>query len=297
MRMIEVRNVTRTYGKKGSAFQALRGISFQIPTGATAAIIGKSGSGKSTLMHLMGGLDHPTTGDVLINGKPLASLSRRAIDRFRAHDLGFVFQSFFVEGNQSCYQNVALPLEINNIAPGKRRQLVDTALEQVELFDKARAKASTLSGGQRQRLAIARAIVHRPRIILADEPTGNLDSATGEKIINLLFDLNRRLQCTLVLVTHDEELAARCQYQIIVRDGKLLSMRAPASVASKSRNAPTVMPSKAKPTQQGNRTAVQPAPAVNPKSNVTTATRPNKQTASMPSATAKKPSPSRRIIQ
>lgn len=230
--MIEVRNVTRTYGKRGNVFQALRGISFQIPTGATAAIVGKSGSGKSTLMHLMGGLDMPTSGEVLINGKSLAGLRRRAMDKFRARDLGFVFQSFFVEANQTCYQNVALPLEINSVPRRSRRRLAEKALEQVELFDKAGVKASTLSGGQKQRLAIARAIVHQPRIILADEPTGNLDSATGDKIIKLLFDLNRRLQCTLVIVTHDPDLAARCQYQIAVKDGQLESLRGTTTAQS-----------------------------------------------------------------
>lgn len=228
--MIEVRNVTRAYGKRGNVSQALRGISFQIPTGATAAIIGKSGSGKSTLMHLMGGLDTPTSGEILIDGKTLTGLRRRALDKFRARDLGFVFQSFFVEANQTCYQNVALPLEINNVPRRSRRQLAEKALEQVELFDKSGAKASTLSGGQKQRLAIARAVVHRPRIILADEPTGNLDSATGDKVIKLLFDLNRRLQCTLVIVTHDPELAARCQYQIAIKDGQLEALRRSPSV-------------------------------------------------------------------
>jgi putative ABC transport system ATP-binding protein len=230
--MIEVRNVTRTYGKRGSAFQALRGVTFTIPTGATAAIIGKSGSGKSTLMHLMGGLDRPTSGEVLVDGRSLGGLKRREMDGFRARDLGFVFQSFFVEANQSCYQNVALPLEVNNIPLRRRRQLAEKALEQVELFDKSKAKAGTLSGGQKQRLAIARAIVHRPKIILADEPTGNLDSATGDKVVNLLFGLNRRLQCTLVLVTHDEELAARCQYQIVIKDGQVVSVRGPKRPAA-----------------------------------------------------------------
>lgn len=225
--MIEVRNVTRVYGKKSGAFQALRGVSFRIPTGATAAIIGKSGSGKSTLMHLMGGLDKPSSGEILIDGKPLHELSRKAMDTFRARDLGFVFQSFFIEGNQSCYQNVSLPLEINKVPRGKRRQLAEKALEQVELFDKVKAKAGTLSGGQKQRLAIARAIVNRPKVLMADEPTGNLDSATGEKVIDLLFELNKRLQCTLIIVTHDDELANRCQYRIELKDGIVIGLRKP----------------------------------------------------------------------
>ncbi len=248
--MIEVRNVTRVYGKKVSTFQALKGVSFQIPTGATAAIIGKSGSGKSTLMHLMGGLDRPSSGEVLINGSSLGTMKRRAMDSFRARDLGFVFQSFFIEGNQSCYQNVVLPLEINGVPRSKRRALAERALEQVELFDKIKAKAMTLSGGQKQRLAIARAIVHNPKILLADEPTGNLDSATGEKVIDLLFGLNRRLQCTLVIVTHDAELAARCQYQIEIKDGIVVGLRKP-----KPATVQPVKPSATGVTMPGRRTA------------------------------------------
>jgi len=237
--MIEVRNITKTYGKKSNTFQALRGISFRIPTGASVAIIGKSGSGKSTLMHLMSGLDRPTSGEILINDQSLSGLSRKAMDRFRAKDLGFVFQSFFVEANQTCYQNVALPLEINQIPRGQRQKMAEQALEQVELFDKAKSKARTLSGGQKQRLAIARAIVNNPKILMADEPTGNLDSATGEKVIELLFGLNRRLPCTLVIVTHDHELAARCQYQIELKDGIVVGLRKPQPVASAKPAMPT----------------------------------------------------------
>jgi putative ABC transport system ATP-binding protein len=227
--MIEVRELTKSYGSKAGDFQALRGVSFSIPIGATVAIVGKSGSGKSTLMHLMGGLDRPTSGDIYIKDKPFSGLNRRAMDRFRARDLGFVFQSFFIEGNQTCYQNVVLPLEINGVPRSKRKESVEQALQQVGLFDKINVKARTLSGGQKQRLAIARAIVNSPRIIMADEPTGNLDSETGEKIINLLFGLNRRLKSTLIIVTHDDDLAARCQFRIRMKDGMIESFEAPKS--------------------------------------------------------------------
>lgn len=311
--MIEVRNVTRTYGKRGSSFQALRGASFKIPTGATAAIIGKSGSGKSTLMHIMGGLDRPTTGEVLVDNKSLGDLSRRAMDQFRARDLGFVFQSFFIEANQTCYQNVALPLEINNIPRRRRRQLAEKALEQVELFDKSKSKAGTLSGGQKQRLAIARAIVHRPGIILADEPTGNLDSSTGEKIINLLFDLNRRLQCTLIIVTHDHELAARCQYQITIKDGQVVAVRSPqqrsgAQISSPASVAPmksmppkpatlTTMSAKPKPTAPPK--ALRPLPTAKPPmpSKPATAPKPSGGTPKSAKPAGKKPSLGGRTIQ
>lgn len=223
--MIEVRNISKVYGKR-NAFVALKGVSFAIPKGATAAIIGKSGSGKSTLMHILGGLDRPTEGEVIVDDTTLSSLKRKAMDHFRAHDLGFVFQSFFVEGNQTSYQNVSLPLEINNVPFARRKKLVEVALSQVELDGKIQVKAKNLSGGQKQRLAIARAIVTRPKILLADEPTGNLDSTTGEKIIELLFELNKRLGCTLVVVTHDVELAARCRYRILLKDGQIVASHA-----------------------------------------------------------------------
>ena len=222
--MIEVKNVRKVYGKKDSAFEALKGVSFEIPDGASVAIIGKSGSGKSTLMHIMGGLDHPTEGRVIIDGQSLGDMKKKAIDHFRAHDLGFVFQSFFVEGNQTCYQNVALPLEINETGFGRRRALISSALERVELQDKTNVRAKNLSGGQKQRLAIARAVVNSPKLIFADEPTGNLDSATGEKIIELLFDLCKENKSTLVVVTHDDELAARCDMRIAIKDGEIVAI-------------------------------------------------------------------------
>jgi len=222
--MIEVRDVRKVYGKDDSAFVALHGVSFTIPDGATVAIIGKSGSGKSTLMHIMGGLDHPTEGEVVVDGQSIGTLKRKAIDRFRAQDLGFVFQSFFVEANQTCYQNVSLPLEINETSFGSRKQLVESALERVELLDKMGNKAKDLSGGQKQRLAIARAIVNSPKLIFADEPTGNLDSETGEKVIKLLFDLAKQNNSTLIIVTHDHDLAARCDMQIAIKDGQIVSV-------------------------------------------------------------------------
>lgn len=225
MLMIEIRNISKSYGKKDNVFTALKDVSFKINEGSTVAIVGKSGSGKSTLMHIMSGLDRPNEGEVLINKRSIHRLKKKTKDRFRATQMSFIFQAFFVEGNQTVYQNVALPLEIAEVGRRNHGRMIKEALAKVELLDKINSKAKNLSGGQKQRLAIARAIVHSPKLIFADEPTGNLDSATGENIINLLFDLNRKLKCTLVIVTHDEELAARCQMQITLKDGSIVSMR------------------------------------------------------------------------
>lgn len=222
--MIEVKAVNKSYGKKTNRFEALKDISFQIPDKSTVAIVGKSGSGKSTLMHVMSGLDPATSGSVSINGSELKSMKPKAVDAFRATKMSFIFQSFFIEANQTCFQNIMLPLEVAKIHRSKRRKMVDEALEAVELSDKTSVKAATLSGGQKQRLAIARAIVHKPQLIFADEPTGNLDSATGEHIIKLLFGLNKSLGSTLIVVTHDKDLASRCQIQISLKDGMIDSV-------------------------------------------------------------------------
>ena len=221
--MIKVSDLTKTYGKDENLFTALYKVSLEIPTGSTAAIIGKSGSGKSTLMHVMSGLDHASSGEVEINGKFLNELKPKEIDAFRSQEMSFIFQSFFVEANQTCYQNVMLPLEIAKTPRGTRKKRVLEALKAVGLEDKTSVQASKLSGGQKQRLAIARAIVNKPKIIFADEPTGNLDSSTGEVIIKLLFDLNKKLGCTLVVVTHDPEIAEKCKYRVEMKDGEIVA--------------------------------------------------------------------------
>jgi putative ABC transport system ATP-binding protein len=219
--MIEVRHITKTYGKKHNLFTALDDASFTIPDGASVAILGKSGSGKSTLMHAMSGLDRPEVGEVVIDGKDILTLKTKQIDAFRAHQMSFIFQSFFVQANESCYDNVSLPLEIANVSPGKRREKINAALEAVELQDKKKSRARDLSGGQKQRLAIARAIVNEPKILFADEPTGNLDSVTGEVVENLLFGYNKSRGVTLIIVTHDPDLAKKCDMQIHIKDGKI----------------------------------------------------------------------------
>lgn len=222
--MIEVKNITKTYGKKHNTFTALDDVSFTIPDGASVAILGKSGSGKSTLMHAMSGLDRPETGEIIIDGKDILKLKTKQIDNFRAHQMSFIFQSFFVQANESCYDNVSLPLEIAGVPVGQRRRKIETALEAVELLDKKKSRARDLSGGQRQRLAIARAIVNDPQILFADEPTGNLDSVTGETVENLLFAYNKDRGVTLIIVTHDPDLANKCDMQINIKDGKIESI-------------------------------------------------------------------------
>lgn len=222
--MIEVKRVTKTYGKKQNAFKALDDVSFTIPDGASVAIVGKSGSGKSTLMHAMSGLDRPEFGEVIVDGEDILRLKAKQVDRFRAQKIGFIFQSFFVQANESVVDNVSLPLEVADVPLGERRKRIDEALESVELLDKKKNKAKDLSGGQKQRLAIARAIVNRPRIIFADEPTGNLDSATGEKVEDMLFGYNRDNGVTLIIVTHDQDLAKKCDMLINIKDGQVESI-------------------------------------------------------------------------
>lgn len=222
--MIVVEGVGKVYGKKENRFTALKDVSFEIPTGSTVAIVGKSGSGKSTLMHIMSGLDHPTSGKITINKRNLHAMKPKEMDAFRAQEMSFIFQAFFVEANQTAYQNVMLPLEIAEVKRRDRRAMVKRALSAVELEDKIDTLAGKLSGGQKQRLAIARAIVNKPSLIFADEPTGNLDSTTGDLIVKQLFSLNKKLGCTLIIVTHDQDLADKCDMQISLRDGKIHSM-------------------------------------------------------------------------
>jgi putative ABC transport system ATP-binding protein len=223
--MIEAKNLTKTFGKKQNMFTALDDVSIAIPDGASVAILGKSGSGKSTLMHALSGLDRPQQGQVLVDGKDILKLKEKEVDNFRANKIGFIFQSFFVAANETASENVSLPLEIARVPRSQRKRRIARALAAVELTDKATNKARNLSGGQKQRLAIARALVNNPSIIFADEPTGNLDSATSETIENLLFDYNKNKGATLIIVTHDPELAAKCGMVITVKDGKVESVR------------------------------------------------------------------------
>lgn len=225
--MIEVKSLIKTYGVKGSLFNAVNDVSFVIPSGASVAILGKSGSGKSTLMHIMSGLDKPTSGEVLIDGKNIMLLKQKDIDIFRSNKMSFIFQSFFVQAKESCYDNVSLPLEIAGVPVSRRRAKIEAALAAVDLTDKIKARAKELSGGQKQRLAVARAIVNSPQILFADEPTGNLDSVTGGMVEDLLFGYSKKNNVTLIIVTHDSDLAARCEIQVHLKDGRIDSISPP----------------------------------------------------------------------
>ncbi|HAM26537.1 MAG TPA: ABC transporter ATP-binding protein [Microbacteriaceae bacterium] len=212
-------DIRKSYGHGSSRFDALKGVSLTILEGESIAIVGKSGSGKSTLMHLLALLDDPDDGQILVDGSDAKSLSTKAINRLRNQDFGFVFQQFFLTPNASVLENVVLPLKIAGIGPAERNARGMAALEQLELADKAKSKAINLSGGQKQRVVIARALVNNPMVIFADEPTGNLDTATGAVVEDILFALNREKGITLIIVTHDTELAARCDRRIFIRDG------------------------------------------------------------------------------
>lgn len=219
--MIEVKHITKTYGGKKNTFVALDDVSLEIKDGASVAILGKSGSGKSTLMHAISGLDKPQKGEVLVDGEDILRLKPRATDKFRAEKMGFIFQSFFVEGGETCYNNVGLSLETAGVPRSQRKRRIEAALKAVDLADKVKSRAKDLSGGQKQRLAIARAIASEPAILFADEPTGNLDSVTSAVVEDLLFDYQKQHGATLIIVTHDEDLAKRCERIVRIKDGRI----------------------------------------------------------------------------
>lgn len=223
MAVIKAEKVKKIYGKKDAIFTALNGVSMSFKEGESAAIIGKSGSGKSTLMHLLALLDEPSEGSVFVDGHNAQELSKKELNQLRNKSFGFVFQQFFINGNDSVINNVILPLKIAGVSSRERSKRAMTVLKEVGLSEKAKNKANDLSGGQKQRLVIARAIINEPRVIFADEPTGNLDSVTGKKIEDLLFKLNKKKGITLIIVTHDKDLAKRCSREIHIKDGKIIS--------------------------------------------------------------------------
>jgi putative ABC transport system ATP-binding protein len=215
-------DVSRTYELDGVSVQALRGVSLTVVAGDYVAIVGTSGSGKSTLMHLLGALDQPTTGQLVIGGRDVATLSAPEMARLRNETIGFVFQSFHLLPRTSAVDNVALPLVYRGLGARQRRARAAAMLERVGLGHRLQHRPNQLSGGEQQRVAIARALVTDPEVLLADEPTGNLDTVTGAAVLALLEELNVESQVALVLVTHDRDVAARAHRQIVMRDGVIV---------------------------------------------------------------------------
>ncbi|MCG3146638.1 MAG: putative ABC transporter ATP-binding protein YknY [Verrucomicrobiae bacterium] len=225
MALIEVQRVSKTYRLGDANVRALDRVSATIAAGEFVAIIGPSGSGKSTLMHILGCLDTPTEGAVVIDGLVVTSASARELPAIRNQKIGFVFQSFNLLPKLTILQNVELPLVYSGIAAPERAARAHAALAAVGLGDRVRHRPSQLSGGQNQRAAIARALVNSPKIILADEPTGNLDTATGATVLELLHELHRQGR-TIAIVTHDPDIAAVAQRQIMIRDGRIVDAAA-----------------------------------------------------------------------
>ncbi len=219
--VLELDAVTKSYGAE-PPLVALRDVSFSVAEGELVAVVGPSGSGKSTLLHLIGTLDRPTSGRVVVAGLDIAELSDRELAALRATKIGFVFQQFFLAEHSTILENVADGLLYAGVRAAERRAEAADALAAVGLGDRLSARPTQLSGGERQRVAIARALVGSPAIVLADEPTGNLDSATGETILGLLEDLNAE-GATIVVITHEREIAARFPRQIALRDGLIVS--------------------------------------------------------------------------
>jgi putative ABC transport system ATP-binding protein len=219
---LSVRNIAKIYQLGSVEVHALRGVSFEVETNDYVAIMGPSGSGKSTMMNLLGCLDRPTSGHYILDGEDVSTLGEDELADIRNRKIGFVFQTFNLLPRSNVFQNVELPLIYAGVSRAKRRKVVEEAIDRVGLTDRVHHRPTELSGGQRQRVAIARALVNRPTMLLADEPTGNLDSATGAEIMQLFAELHRAGN-TVLLVTHETEMAQHAHRIIRLRDGLIES--------------------------------------------------------------------------
>jgi len=219
--LIKTINLERKFKMDGVCVVALTNINLEISRGEFVSITGPSGSGKSTLMHILGCLDRPTSGQLFLEGKEISKLNGNQLAQIRNQNVGFVFQTFNLLARTSALSNVEMPLIYAGVSSGKRRQLAREKLTQLGLADRLDHKPSQLSGGQQQRVAIARALINNPTVILADEPTGNLDSKSGREIMDILHSLHQQKH-TIILVTHDLDLAKEAHRQIILKDGEIL---------------------------------------------------------------------------
>jgi putative ABC transport system ATP-binding protein len=222
--MLKVTNVTKEFSSAGGKVTAVKDITFTLPQGKFASIVGKSGSGKSTLLSLLGALDRPSDGSIEVAGKDVTKMHDHALIAYRCKEIGFVFQNYNLIPNLSALENVMLPMEFSGVKPAERKKRAQLLLDQVGLEDdKQHRKPGRLSGGEQQRVAIARALANKPHLILADEPTGNLDTQTGRMIFELLHSLTRSEDTTIIAVTHDLDLAGRTDVTFKLQDGKLTS--------------------------------------------------------------------------
>ena len=223
MVILETKDLRKIYGSGEAQVRALDGVDLRVERGEFAAVVGSSGSGKSTLLHMLGGLDRPTSGDVIVDGRDLKTLKDEELTIFRRRRIGFVFQSYNLVPVLSVYENIVLPLELDGVKPDKA--YIDQIIRTLGLENKPASLPNTLSGGQQQRVAIARALAAKPAIILADEPTGNLDSRTSQDVMGLLKVTSERFSQTIVMITHNEELAQMADRIIRIEDGRIVNRR------------------------------------------------------------------------
>src|SRR6266849_9653463 len=229
---IHTEDLCRHYRMGETLIRAVDGISLEVRSGEFVALLGSSGSGKSSVLNLVAGLDRPTSGVVIVQGRNLAQLSREELSKYRLHTVGMVVQSFNLISSMTLEENVELPMRFAEVERGKRQNLAHDALQRVGLVARMKHRPSELSGGEQQRAALARALINRPQLLLADEPTGNLDSHTGTEIMNLVRDLNQELGMTVVMVTHERALAERYAERLIfLADGKLIGDQGNRSAA------------------------------------------------------------------